>query len=177
MKRNTLALFFSSAILASAGAFAAGGEPGPYLGAGYTDASIDFDVIDKDADIGVLFARAGYQINQNIAVEGRLGTGVDDDEIYGVEVELKDTYGVYVKAGFPTQSGLYPYALLGMTHVKVKASGFGGSETDSDSDISYGIGADYWFNSTVSAGLELANLYDKDGDEVTGITFGMNFRF
>jgi len=176
MNKNARALMLIAGMTMSAAAMA-DVTPGVYLGGGYTDATLDLDAVDKDADIGMLFVRGGYQINQNVAVEARLGTTIDDDTIYGVDVEVEDMYGVYLKAGLPTQSGFYPYVLLGMTHVKVEASGRGGSASDSDSDISYGLGVDYWFNSQVSAGLEFANFYDNDGDEVSGITLGLNFRF
>lgn len=175
MKQRVVLL--STLMLAPVGAFAAGGEPGFYLGGGYTGAKLDLDVIDKDADLGVLFVRGGYQINQNIAAEIRLGTGVDDDRVYGVKVEAEDVYGAYLKAGLPTTVGLYPYVLLGMTHAKLKASGGGVRDSDSGSDVSYGIGVDYWFSNKISAGLEWANLYDKDGDEITGVSASMNFKF
>lgn len=177
MKKSLLALSLSSALLVPMSALAAGAEPGFYLGAAYTQATWDIAGVDKDADLGVLSARGGYQINDYVAVEGRLGTGVQDDKVYGVKVELQDTYGVYAKLGVPTEIGLYPYALLGVTHVKVKASVPGYSASDSDSDVSYGVGVDYWFNRSVSAGLEYANYYDKNSDKITGLTLGVNYKF
>jgi opacity protein-like surface antigen len=55
-------------------------------------------------------------------------------------------------------------------------SGHGFSESDTSSDITYGLGVDYWFNGQVSADLEYANFYDKDGVEVSGWTLGLNYK-
>lgn len=171
MKKISLALLVSSSLLAPLSAVAV--QPGFYFGGGYTDASVDFDGLSNDADLGLLFVRGGYQFNEYAALEARLGTGVEDDKIYGVKVEAEDVYGGYLKLGTPTQVGLYPYVLLGFTHAELKANGY----SDSDTDMSYGVGADYWFNPSVSAGLEYARLYDENGVEVNGLTLGLNFKY
>lgn len=177
MKKTTLALMLSAGLTVPGVALAAGTDPGFYVGGGYTFAAIESDDVDVDADLGLLFLRGGYQINQYLAVEARLGEGVQDDKIQGVKLEVEEVYGAYAKVGLPTGVGLYPYALLGMTHAKLKASVPGASATSTDSDISYGIGADYWFNKQLSAGLEYANLYDKEGDTISGLTLGINYKF
>lgn len=177
MKKNTLALMLSACLTVPGIAVAAGTDPGFYAGAGYTFTTLEFDDFDADTDLGVLFVRGGYQFNQYVAIEGRLGQGVQDDEIQGLKLEIETIYGAYAKVGLPTDVGLYPYVLLGMTHAEVKASARGYSDTSSDSDVSFGIGADYWFNSQLSAGLEYANLYDTDGVTVSGLTVGVNYKF
>jgi opacity protein-like surface antigen len=177
MKKNTLALMLSACLTVPSMAMAAGTDPGFYAGAGYTFATLENNDFDSDTDLGVLFVRGGYQFNQYVAVEARLGEGVQDDKIQGLKLEIDNMYGAYAKVGLPTEIGLYPYVLLGMTHAEVKASARGFSDTTSDSDVSYGIGADYWFNKQLSAGLEYANLYDTDGVTVSGFTLGVNYKF
>lgn len=177
MNKSTHALMLVAAMTVSAAAIADGSALGLYLGGGYTGATVDFDDLSKNADTGVLFGRAGYQLNQNVAFEARLGAGVDDDHIYGAKVEVEDLYGAYLKAGLPLQMGFYPYVLLGATHGKVKVSGGGLSDSNSSSDISYGVGIDYWFSKQVFAGLEYAKFYDKDGVDVSGWTVGANYKF
>lgn len=177
MNKNARTLMLVAGLAASAAVMAEGTAPGLYVGGGYTGATVDFDDVSKSADVGVLFGRAGYQLNQNVAFEARLGVGVDDDHIYASKVEIDDWYGAYLKAGLPLQAGFYPYVLLGATHGKVKVSGPYGSASDSSSDISYGLGMDYWFSGQISAGLEYAHFYDKDGVEVTGWMLGLNYKF
>ncbi len=153
---------------------------GFYVGGGYSEVTYSENSF-PDADLGALFVRGGYQLNQNVALEARLGTGVQDDSIhvYGinVDVEMEDFYGFYAKAGLPTQVGFYPYVMLGATHAKVKAKAGGYSASDDSSDLSYGLGVDYWFDPAISAGLEWAKFYDKDGVEISGVTLGLNVKF
>jgi opacity protein-like surface antigen len=177
MKKNALAVMLSACMSVPVAAFAAGTDPGFYVGGGYSFTRIESNDVDVDADLGVLFLRGGFQLNQYVALEARLGEGVQDEKIHGVKLEIQDVYGGYVKVGLPTDVGLYPYALLGMTHAKLKASVPGNSASSSDSDVSYGVGVDYWFDQKLSAGLEFANFYDKDGDTISGITLGLNYKF
>lgn len=178
MNKMTRVSILVASVMVSTAAIAGGTtSPGFYVGGGYSDTEIDIDGLGSDADVGVLFARGGYQLNQNIAFEARLGLITEDDKVNGVNVDIDDIYGLYLKAGLPTKVGLYPYVLLGMTHAKVETKWRGFSDSDSGSDISYGFGADYWFNSQVSAGLEFTNYYDKSEAEVSGVTLGLNFKF
>jgi opacity protein-like surface antigen len=181
MKRKIiLAMCGASLIVAAAGASAEKLTEGFYLGGGYTAATYSESGF-PDADLGALFIRGGYQINDYVASEIRIGDGVEDDTVHvfgeSVKVKAKEFYGIYLKAGIPTDVGLYPYAIAGGTHLKMEASVPGYSTSDSDSDISYGLGVDYWFNKSLSAGLEYMKLYDKDSTEVTGVTLGLNYKF
>lgn len=177
MKKNTLALLLSSALLMPAAAFAAGGEAGFYVGAGYSAVSVDLDGTTKDANLGAATLRGGYQLNENLAFEARVGGGVADDKIEGVKIKLEDTYGVYMKAGMPTSIGLYPYMLLGWTEAKLKASVPGDSTTDRNGDYSLGLGLDYAFTSKISAGLEYAQFYNKSDAKIDGLTLSVNYKF
>lgn len=175
MKTITSALILSSGLLVSLGAQAV--EPGYYLGGGYAPLTLDSNDVSSNAHLDALFVRGGVQFNENLAAEVRIGTGIQDDRVDGTKVELEDMYGIYLKAGLPTTVGLYPYALLGATHAKIKLSNNGLHSSTSDSDISYGLGIEYEINYAATAGLEWANLYDKNGDTITGVTLGLNFRF
>jgi opacity protein-like surface antigen len=175
MKKMTLVVLVSSALLAPIGAFAA--DSGFYVGGGYSALTLDSNDVSSNADVDSLFIRGGFQINEYLAAEARVGSGIQDDRINGIKVELEDIYGVYLKAGLPTTVGLYPYALIGATHAKIKFSAAGLHDSTSDSDISYGVGVDYAFNQQISAGLEWANLYDQDGDKISGVTLGVNYKF
>lgn len=178
MKKIAHVSILAASMALSAAAMADGmTSQGFYVGGGYADTEVELDGFGSDADVGVLFARGGYQLNQNVAFEARLGLITEDDKVNGWNVDIDEIYGAYLKAGLPTQIGLYPYVLLGLTHADVEVRNRGVSASDSDTDISYGIGADYWFNSQVSAGLEFTHYYDKGGDEIGGITLGLNYKF
>ena len=151
----------------------AGPQEGAYVGGGLMEATIDFDGYSGEANPTALFARVGYQMNDFLAVEGRLGTGFDDDHFHGANVEVEDMIGAYAKVGIPTTVGLYPYAMLGVTSGEISVNG----HSDDDSDVSYGIGVDYWVAPQVSIGLEYMSYVDIDGADLSGITLGANYRF
>lgn len=177
MKKAKLALLASMALLAPLGANAGGIAPGFYAGAGYLIGNYDDNDVRKDADLDGLFIRGGYQLNDNLAIEARLGEGVNDDSIYGVKLELKEFYGAYFKVGMPTSIGLYPYVIAGGTHGKLEASYHGYHDSASKTDLSYGAGADYHFDSKWSAGVEYMKYLDTDGIDFTGVTLGVNYKF
>lgn len=176
MKKNTLALLLSSALLVPAAAFAADEKPSFYVGGGYTRTEFDADLVSDDAELGALFFRGGYQINENLAVEARFGKGIADDKIDGVKIEEDYMYGAYFKAGMPTSIGLYPYFLVGWTESKLKFSVPGDSTTDKSSGISYGAGLEYRV-SQFSVGLEYAKLYNNDDYKINGLSLGVNYKF
>jgi outer membrane immunogenic protein len=129
----------------------------------------------------VLSGRIGKQFTPNFAVEGRLGFGVTDDDVDvgGVPVNLEIDYyfGVYGKGILPLSSQASVYGLIGITQAKLTASAGGFSVTDSDNDLSYGIGGEFAFSQTVSATLEWARLLKGDGYKIDGISIAVNFKF
>ena len=180
MKKSSLALFLSSALLVPAAAFAAGDATGYYIGGGYTMANYDQSHVSDDASLGLLSVRGGYQVDENLALEARLGTGVSDDKISidGEKTKIEEdyTYGAYLKMGQPTSIGLYPYMLVGWTESKIKGSVPGASQTDKSGGISYGAGMEYRF-SDISVGLEYTVFYNNDDYKIDGLTLGATYKF
>jgi opacity protein-like surface antigen len=152
-------------------------KPGIYVGGGLTDTTFEIDGVSGDASPTALFARIGYQINEYIAAEARLGGGLDSDKFHGIKTEIEDFYGAYAKVGVPTTVGLYPYALVGLTHGELKASYGGYSDKQDDSDVSFGIGVDYWFDSNFSIGVEYMKYLETSDYKITGLSIGGNYKF
>lgn len=151
--------------------------PGPYIGAAIMEGTLEIDGVSGDANPTALFVRGGYQFNPYIAAEARLGTGLDSDKFHGIKTEIEDFIGIYAKAGVPTTIGLYPYALVGYTKGELKASGRGFSNKDDESDVSIGVGVDYAFDRNFSIGLEYVKYIDTSDYEVSGLSFGANYKF
>lgn len=120
-----------------------------------------------------VYGRFGAFFNENISAEARLGLGVGDDTLDGAKHELDNYYGAYVRGGIPAGETFYPYAILGYTKGKVSAAG-GGSV--SDSDLSYGVGADFKITETLKINAEYLTYIDKDA-ELTGFSAGVAFSF
>ena len=172
MTFNKLALT-ATLLAASAASNANAGEN--YFGGGvafikYSETGID------DIDMTSAFGKFGTKFNENFAGEVRLGFGLNSDSvnIYGVDVdtELKNYYGAYLKAGINATENVYPYVILGYTRGKIEASAQGYSVSDSESDMSFGLGIDFTVAEQTDLTLEYINYLDKDGVELSG--FGLS---
>jgi len=142
-----------------------------YVAGAYTLNKIDFGD-GNEVDPTTLYGSFGKKLNQNISVEGRIGLGLTDDTISNVDVEITDYFGAYVKAGLPS-GNFYPYAILGLTNIKVEA----GSTDDTGRDLSYGIGAEFNIGNNNSLTAEYMYVYSDDPDfaskmDITGLSFG-----
>ncbi len=139
-----------------------------YFGANYS--MVDLSVVDLGGvDPTALQLKYGSMVHENVGIEGRLGLGISDDS--GVDID--NFYGVYASFQLDPEATFNPYGILGFS--KGKVSGFGGSV--SESDISYGIGADINVAESVAINIEWINYYDKDDVEATAINLGGTWRF
>ncbi len=132
-----------------------------------------------------LRAILGYEINKNLALEGMLGFGLGDDSItvsgYGstsAKMKVDTVYGFYVKPKIELAPRFELFGRFGFADVSVKTSLSGyGSETGSDSGVSYGVGATYHFDKKLSLSADYMNYLDKDGVTATGFTIGLGMKF
>ena len=116
--------------------------------------------------------RYGRFINDNVAVEGRFGFGLQDDTVLGVDVEIDTFFGVYGVFHISSNSDTSFYGVLGFTKGELTASVPGFSITEDDSGLSYGFGVDI-----KSFNIEYMLYLDEDFYEVSAISFGYNSYF
>lgn len=144
--------------------------------------TVDVDPVDFDADIIAAYGRFGMLFHPNFSGEVRLGFGLGEDEVeldgQVGDVDLKSYYGLYLRGGFPINDMFNPYAVLGYTWLDSELTW--ADETwdagDSDSDISYGIGADFNVMDTVTINAEYILLVDADA-EFGGFAIGLSKHF
>lgn len=164
-------------LVATAGAHA---QEGLYGGVFLSRITYAEDGLD-DANPTVIGVKIGTSINKNLAVEARLGAGLSDDsvDVLGVPVNVKvnNFISVYGKGILPLSDQASLYGLLGYTRGKLKAEFLGGSNSESDSDVSYGVGGDFAITPTTSLNIEWARLFKGDDYKVDGLTFGVSFKF
>lgn len=131
----------------------------------------------SDASLNAIYGRFGTFFGDNFSGELRLGLGVGDDSVsyagFDVDVELKNFFGAYLRGGVPVGESFYPYAIIGYSKGKLEASALGESESASESDLSFGVGADFSVAETVTINLEYMNYIDKDGGELSGFAVGI----
>ena len=147
-----------------------------YGGFGY--AAVDYSVGNSqetvDYSLGVLYGKYGTWFTDNVAGEFRLGFGVSDDTVAGdVKLNLDNFVGGYIRAGASSDSAVAPYVIGGYTRAKASLKGGGGEISDSDTDISFGVGVDIATSPDSSINVEYMNYYDEEEDgistEVTAI--------
>ena len=142
-----------------------------YAGLQYAVVNLDFDGI-GDVDPTALVGKLGYFINDNIAIEGRLGTGLQDDDIAGVDVDIESIIGIYGVFHASDDFEKTVYGVLGYTDAEAEFSGAGGSVDGDESSFSFGFGANIsGFN------IEYMSYIDENDVEATAISIGYVARF
>lgn len=134
--------------------------------AGYS--SIDYE----DVTVGALVASAGFRIPLNEAVSltpgARVGFGISDDTVAGMDVELDKFYGLQLRAQFDTQSGFYLFALPTYTKAELDVSASGFDVASPEFDWEFGIGAGAGFKFSDFLGIE-AYFEKIDEFDVLGV--------
>ena len=142
---------------------------------GYT--ALNVDMPNHSIDLGAISGVIGYGVHENLALEGFLAFGVNDDRIGATKVELEHAYGVFAKPRVMLSPNFELYGRLGYVESKAKGSNNLGSLSDSDGDWAYGIGGNYYFNPKTYLGVSYTRFYDKDHVQADGLTVGVGMKF
>lgn len=151
----------------------------PYVGVNYMDGELEM-MDSLDADLPSLVVRAGYSLNDTISTEVRGGFGVgQDDGVAGtsIDFELEDFYGAYVLVKAPGQGAITPYLIAGFTRAEFKVSTTFGSDTGSENDFSYGVGADVDLTETIALNAEWMSYISRGDVEFSGPSLGVSMAF
>ena len=160
-----------------------------YLGLNYLKTSYDekgFDTSEPSA----WNLRLGTAVNENVAIEARLGSGLSGDALrvdpgMEVEMEIKQLFGVYGRVIVPLGERFSVYGLGGITRVKLEAKGsvigMPGAQarvSGSETDLSIGLGADLMLSSRAFANLEYVLLQrDDEAYDLDALSIGLGVRF
>ncbi len=151
------------------------------LSARDADASLSFFDVEAGADrLGGISLVAGYNYNENIAVEARYTTSISNEDL----VEMSG-WSLFVKPQYPVSEAFSVYALLGFGSVNM--DGVDGSAVDVDeTGFQWGIGASYEVAEDVSVFVDYTSLAsDMDGHYYNGahqvdadaLTVGVTYNF
>ncbi|MGY6555486.1 MAG: outer membrane beta-barrel protein [Wenzhouxiangella sp.] len=170
MKTFNLQQLAGAAILLSA-CMTGSALAGPTGSIGYTQL-VDVDGV----DLGAIYGSAGFEFdlgpNVSVTPELRVGFGVTDDTLFGIDVELRRLYGLATRVNYNANNGLYLFATASYVNYEFKASAFGSSA--SEDTWEFGIGAGLGFYFTERLGLEL-QYENVDSEDV--ISAGLRLRF
>ncbi|MCR2746210.1 porin family protein [Limnobacter parvus] len=150
---------------------------GPYLGAAYNNLSItDSRIGGVELDVDTLGVVGGYELSPNLAIEGRLLTGVDEETSGPFRAEIDSYIGVNLLGKLPLNNEFSLYGTLGYGLLDANISGPGFNTSDDDGGMSYGGGVMFTTgNVNIRAGYEM--LYDKDNIEAEGLNLTATFAF
>jgi len=130
-----------------------------------------------DDAYGEIMLQAGYKFNSYVAIEGRYWFGVSKGSwlntggtsgLIGSEAgDLSfDAYGIYVKPMYPVSDAFNIYALLGYGSIDSTLDGDNNWEDGTTADgFSWGIGAEYAFNESVSIFIDYVSIYSDTVEE------------
>lgn len=182
MKKGLSAAVAASALFLSASAVANPAQSSFYGGISYS--KVDVSDGDVSLDLPVLSGRLGGFINENISLEARFGVGAGDDSFYvgppldgDVTVEVSRMLGFYARIGGYIDRNIYPYFIIGHTSVDYDFKFAGMTDSEDDSDTSFGLGVDLMTGQQLIINAEYLQLLDADGVEADGLSIGATFRF
>ena len=133
-------------------------------------------IVMNDSNPYALIFKAGYNIIDNLAIEGRVGTGVKNENNIpsaSVDNEFQNLWGVYLKPNIEVMDKVNLYALAGYAKTKqsinttdVFANGF-----------SYGAGIGYGISDNVDLVVDATRYADKTTSTIDAYTIGLDFKF
>ncbi|MBY5993324.1 porin family protein [Ferrimonas balearica] len=147
-----------------------------YLGAQFNYGQVDTQF--GDANPIALHALGGYQFNPYLAVEGRIGLGVSDDETNeDITIEIDSYYGLYLTGTLPLSDWVKVYVLLGATDVNLEQDLDSRSDTFGSTDVTYGVGLSLLATERLAITIEAVQWLDKGDIDVAGLGLGVRYDF
>ena len=172
-------ILFVIALIAMAGTLFASyaeADNGPYGGVAISN--VLYEEGSADLDMGATSGQIGMQFSDYFAVEGRFGTGMNSDNLYGITMDLENYYGVYGLFIIPFNQYVQPYGIFGWTRAEVTISHPDyGSNTDTGSGASLGFGIRAELNNHISIRIERIELISKDGYTVDETSLRADWAF
>lgn len=171
MNKALIAGTFAATLLTSQHSLA---QQSGYVGMQYNLYKVSANGIMDELEPDGITLKLGGNIGDNFQLEGRFGRSLSDDNGSNSAIKVDEYVGFYVKAGQEFADMVFPYLILGYTKLDVE---YYGNPTDqTESDISYGVGADVHFDRFM-VGIEWIMLQDKSQIDVENLNLSAAWRF
>lgn len=187
IKNITLAALTATALSTTLPAIA---DKGAYFGAQYAITEYEqsgtngVTANDGDAKPTAFVITAGYSFSKHIALEGRWGFGMSDDEIFAATattsaIDVDINHIVSVLGKFSLGGPISPYVVVGFSDAELDATG---NQTASVDGVSAGLGIDFSITEKAAISLEYIDYADADvvgggTSELTATSLGFNYKF
>ncbi len=167
LKKSLVALSFLTLPLTASADWLAGG--------GYANFSAEND--GTDVSLGTIFGSVGYEFMAegsefSFMPELRLGTGVSDDTIGSVKIEIERFTAFSIRGQYNYDNGVYLYVMPSYANLDVKASYNGHSDSDDDWEFGFGGGVGKKMNENMSIEASFESY-----DETDVFTVGFKYAF
>ncbi|WP_051219952.1 outer membrane beta-barrel protein [Rheinheimera baltica] len=142
--RNLLKTTLLTSVLAAA-AVSGAAQAEVYFEAGLMQVSTDIESenISHFGALGVVGTTLNATDKFAHKVEAIAGLGLNSDKVYGVDVKMESFFGAAYRPTIKLNDSVELYGRVGYFHGRVKASANGYSDSDSSSEVGYGIGIDF----------------------------------
>lgn len=126
----------------------------------------------------------GYELSENLALEGIVGIGLDDADVTvvgrtipGVKLKIDNMYGFYVTPKMKLAENFEGFVRAGFASASGTVSANGQTSSGTTDGLSYGLGVRYSFDKNTSVSVDYMSYFDKSDSKATGFTVGVGFRF
>lgn len=130
----------------------------------------------EDSQPESIALRLGGSLSDNFMVEGRIGSSTADDNTDGIAFKVDDYLGFYVKGGVDIANLIFPYVVVGFSKADLVINDGTFTERETESDFSYGVGADVHFGN-FQVGAEWMMMLDETDYELKTSTLSFAWRF
>lgn len=186
MKTISLSLLAAvTALFSLQSAHAQEAVPRMYAEIGYTQLKAKESIAGASLKFspGAVTGVLGYEFIPNVAVEGLLGLGAGEGKIKvngvktGVKGQVNNALGLFVKPSIAVSDRINLFARVGWVRSELEMSVPGFSTSESDTDVAYGIGANFNVSKASYIQASWMNYYKKDGFKIDGFNVAYGFRF
>ena len=150
-----------------------------YGNVGYSHYGADLD--GEEVTLGTVDARLGARFGQYFGVEGEAGLGVKEESIdtgFGdVDIKISNKLAAYGVGFLPIAPNTDLFARIGFGRIEVEAEGFGATASEEDNAVSYGAGAQYFFDGLNGVRAEYTRYEFEEGGDIDslGISYVRKF--
>ncbi len=171
MKKALIATALASGILVTAPAALAGTG---YIGMDYQLFNITPDASGADdfSPEGIA-VKIGGSLSDYAMIEGRFGSSSADDNANDTALQVDNFMGVFIKGGMDVANMVFPYVIVGATKFEFQAYD---EPDETESDLSYGVGADLHFGD-LQFGAEWMMMQDTKDFDMEVISVSAAWRF